>query len=218
MKINYYYNNIGCNITIGKYNSYIKTNTWKNLRKNNAKATGICRNFVKENGRLTATECAKQAGYSEKSAISQASVMRNPKYFPHVVKAIEDLQREYAEASKIDFVKHSRELARLRDQAVINGQIGPAVNAEYRRGQLAGFYVDRKEVVTASLDNMSRPELEAKLKEIRDHNVINGESIGVEIKEITEEKEEENNSVNIFSFYYKLLHIPTYLALFTYNK
>ena len=31
---------------------------------------------------------------------------------------------------------------------------------------------------------MSRPELEAKLKEIRDHNVINGEAIGVEIKEL----------------------------------
>ena len=60
--------------------------------------------------------------------------------------------------------------------------MGPAVNAEYRRGQLAGFYVDRKEVVTASLDNMTRPELEAKLKEIRDHNVINGESIGAEVK------------------------------------
>ena len=28
--------------------------------------------FVKENGRLTATECAKQAGYSEKSAVSQS--------------------------------------------------------------------------------------------------------------------------------------------------
>ena len=39
--------------------------------------------------------------------------------------------------------------------------------------------------MTASLDNMSRPELEAKLKEIRDHNVINGESIGVEVKEIS---------------------------------
>jgi len=62
--------------------------------------------------------------------------------------------------------------------------LGPAVQAEFRRGQLAGFYVDRKEVVTASLDNMSRPELEAKLKEIRDHNVVNGESIGVEIKTI----------------------------------
>ena len=108
--------------------------------------------------------------------------------FPLVVEAIENLQKEYAEASKIDFVRHARELARLRDTAVTNGQLGPAVNAEFRRGQLAGFYVDRKEVVTASLDNMTRPELEAKLKEIRDHNIINGESIGVEIKEITEEK------------------------------
>ena len=140
--------------------------------------------FVKENGRLTATECAKQAGYSEKSAISQACYLRNPKYFPKVVEAIEELQREYAEASKLDFVNHSRELSRLRDVAVTNGQMGPAINAEYRRGQLAGFYVDRKEVVTASLDNMTRPELEAKLKEIRDHNVINGEAIGVEVKEI----------------------------------
>ena len=66
--------------------------------------------------------------------------------------------------------------------AVDNGQLGPAIVAEYRRGQLAGFYVDRKEVVTASLDNMSRVELEAKLKEVRNHNVINGESIGVEIE------------------------------------
>ena len=104
--------------------------------------------------------------------------------FPLVVEAIENLQKEYAEASKIDFVRHARELARLRDTAVTNGQLGPAVNAEFRRGQLAGFYVDRKEVVTASLDNMTRPELEAKLKEIRDHNIVNGEAIGVEVKEI----------------------------------
>ena len=108
--------------------------------------------------------------------------------FPLVVEAIENLQKEYAEASKIDFVRHARELARLRDTAVTNGQLGPAVNAEFRRGQSAGFYVDRKEVVTASLDNMTRPELEAKLKEIRDHNIINGEAIGVEIKEINREE------------------------------
>jgi hypothetical protein len=33
---------------------------------------------------------------------------------------------------------------------------------------------------------MSRPELEAKLKEIRDHNIINGEAIGVEVSEVDE--------------------------------
>jgi phage-related protein len=151
--------------------------------------------FVKENGRLTATDCAKQAGYSEKSAISQACNLQNPKYFPKVVEAIEKLQREYAESAKIDFVRHSRELARLRDTAVNNGQMGPAVNAEFRRGQLAGFYVDRKEVVTASLDNMTRPELEAKLKEIRDHNIINGEVVGVEVKELEHHLEDETDSL-----------------------
>jgi len=155
--------------------------------------------FVKENGRMTPTDCAKQSGYSEHSATQMASNLRNPKMFPKVVEAIEYLQKEYAEASRIDFVKHARELARLREMAVDNGQLGPAIVAEYRRGQLAGFYVDRKEVVTASLDNMSRVELEAKLKEVRNHNVINGESIGVEIEytdatEVTSEsksKEEE---------------------------
>ena len=131
--------------------------------------------FVKENGRLTATECARQAGYSEKSAVSQACNLRNPKYYPSVVEAIEKLQREYADATKIDIVKHSRELARLRDKAVENGQLGPAINAEFRRGQLGGFYVDRKEVVTASLDSMTRKELESKLKEIRDNNIVNAE-------------------------------------------
>ena len=38
---------------------------------------------------------------------------------------------------------------------------------------------------------MTRPELEAKHKEIRDHNVINGEAIGVEIKEIEDESKSE---------------------------
>ena len=67
--------------------------------------------FCKENGRLTPTECARQAGYKEHSATAAASNLRNPKYYPKVVEAIENLQREYAEATKIDVVKHSRELA-----------------------------------------------------------------------------------------------------------
>ena len=77
--------------------------------------------FCKENGRLTPTECARQAGYKEHSATAAASNLRNPKYYPKVVEAIENLQREYADATRIDVVKHSRELARLRDKAVENG-------------------------------------------------------------------------------------------------
>ena len=102
-------------------------------------------------------------------------MIRNPKYFPKVVEAIELKQREYAEASKLDVTKHMREMARLRDMAVENGQFAAAINAEYRRGQAVGLYVDRKEVVTGSLDKMSRPELEAKLKELREGLIVNGE-------------------------------------------
>jgi hypothetical protein len=40
---------------------------------------------------------------------------------------------------------------------------------------------------------MSRPELEAKLKEIRDHNIVNGESIGVEVIEVTEDNNVETS-------------------------
>jgi hypothetical protein len=36
---------------------------------------------------------------------------------------------------------------------------------------------------------MSRPELEAKLKEVRDHNIVNGEAFGVEVKEVEELEE-----------------------------
>ena len=43
---------------------------------------------------------------------------------------------------------------------------------------------------------MSRPELEAKLKEIRDHNVINGESIGVEVKELKQINQELDDAEN----------------------
>jgi hypothetical protein len=39
---------------------------------------------------------------------------------------------------------------------------------------------------------MSRPELEAKLKEIRDHNIVNGEIIDVEVTELIEESQEQS--------------------------
>ena len=84
-----------------------------------------------------------------------------------------------------------REMARLRDMAVENGQFAAAINAEYRRGQAVGLYVDRKEVVTGSLDKMSRPELEAKLKELREGLIVNGEYEVIEDNTTTVEIESE---------------------------
>lgn len=128
--------------------------------------------LVQENGRATPTECAKMAGYSEHSATQIACNLQNPKMYPKVVEYIDALTKEYSKASKIEFMKHAREMARLRDMAVEEKQYSAAINAEYRRGLLGGFYVDRKEVVTASLDNMSRKELQEKLENLRKQNEL----------------------------------------------
>ena len=128
--------------------------------------------LVKENGRATPTECAKMAGYSEKSATQIASNLQNPKMFPKVVEYIDSLTKDYAQSAKIEFMKHARELARLRDLAIDKDQYSAAINAEYRRGLLGGFYIERKEVVTASLDNMSRKELKEKLENYKRENQL----------------------------------------------
>ena len=41
-----------------------------------------------------------------------------------------------------------------------------AVAAETRRGQIAGLYVDKKEILTGTIDSMSRDEVEKKLQEL----------------------------------------------------
>ena len=139
--------------------------------------------LVKENGRATPTECAKMAGYSEKSATQIASNLQNPKMFPKVVEYIDSLTKDYAQSAKIEFMKHARELARLRDLAIDKDQYSAAINAEYRRGLLGGFYIERKEVVTASLDNMSRKELKEKLENYQKENQLIQDA---EYKEIEE--------------------------------
>ena len=42
-----------------------------------------------------------------------------------------------------------------------------AVNAEVSRGRAAGLYVDRKEILTGSIDKMSKVEVADRLKDLR---------------------------------------------------
>ena len=65
-------------------------------------------------------------------------------------------------------------------------QYAAAINAEYRSGQLAGAYVDRKEVRVSGLEGMSREQLETKLKELSDKiDGYNAKTIEVESEDVT---------------------------------
>jgi len=122
--------------------------------------------YTENEGRMTPTEAARQAGYSEGSANVTASLLLNGKRYPKVVEAVLARRAELEKTHEVKLSKHVQELARLRDRSLSEKSYSAAVNAERLRGQAAGLYIDRKEIRTGSIDSMSRDEVLAKLKEI----------------------------------------------------
>ena len=122
--------------------------------------------YAENEGRLTPTECARQAGYKEDRANVTASELLNGKRFPKVVDAIIKRRAELEKTHEVKLNKHVQELARLRDRSLGEKSFSAAVNAERLRGQAAGLYIDRKEIRTGSIDSMSRDEVLKQLKEL----------------------------------------------------
>ena len=146
--------------------------------------------FTENEGRLTPTECARQAGYSEDSANVTASVLLNGKRYPHVVSAIVSRRAEIEKTHDVKLNKHVQELARLREKALVEKSYSAAVNAERLRGQAAGLYIDRKEIRTGTIDSMSREEVLKQLKELGLDGKFREEKKGV----VIEVQEEKSNS------------------------
>ena len=122
--------------------------------------------FSENEGRLTPTECARQAGYNEAQANVRASELLNGKRFPKVVEAIIKRRAEIEKTHEVKLNKHVQELARLREKSLQEKSYSAAVNAERLRGQAAGLYIDRKEIRTGSIDSMSREDVLKQLKEL----------------------------------------------------
>ena len=122
--------------------------------------------YAENEGRLTPTECARQAGYNEDSANVRASELLNGKRYPKVVEAIITRRAEIEKTHEVKLNKHVQELARLREKSLSEKSYSAAVNAERLRGQAAGLYIDRKEIRTGSIDSMSRDDVLKQLKEL----------------------------------------------------
>ncbi len=144
--------------------------------------------YVKEGGRLTPTECARQAGYKAERAATTASELLNPKKYPKVVQMVNKKRNELHETHKVEMNKHVTELARLREKALQDA---------------AGLYVERKEIRTGSIDDMSREDVLKQLKELgltgefKKEGVntilsVEEKSDGERIKDITEVSSESN--------------------------
>ena len=157
------------------------------------KITGKQRKFilllVHSEGLHTATHCALQAGYAKDSAVVRASELQNPEKYPLVAKAIESERRAIVERYKCTQERSLSTLARIRDKASESGNWNAAVAAGTRRGQIAGLYVDKKEILTGTIDGMSREEVEKKLQDLKEQY-----SIETTFDEVKDMKQIENKS------------------------
>ena len=95
--------------------------------------------LVSRDGEITNTEAAIEAGYAK------------------------ELDREYA----VTYQRHIKRLDQLSRRAEENGAYSASVMAEYRRGQAQGIYIDRKEILHGSIDQMNKDEVLKRLKEIK---------------------------------------------------
>jgi|TARA_R110002051_G_scaffold221688_2_gene285279 hypothetical protein len=134
--------------------------------------------YVMADGMRTITDCAIAAGYSKHSAPRIGSGLLRK---PHVRKAVNAQIALRDEKYGIKYERHLRSLAQIRDKALDpeNLNLSAAVQAEYRRGQVGGLYINRTEVRHGSIDAMSKEDVLRALNELRG-NVINGTAEVVE--------------------------------------
>jgi phage terminase small subunit len=121
-------------------------------------------------GLMSKTQAAKEAGYTSttKNGLSEmASKLTNVNKNPHVVRYLEKkLANE--EQKYNNKLRSFKRFEKFGDDAAVKHQYAAAINSEYRSGQLAGLYVDKKEITHNMLEGMSRDQLEKRLSELEE--------------------------------------------------
>jgi len=85
-----------------------------------------------------------------------------------------------SERDAVSLENHLSTLHDLREEAKDQGQISAAITAEVHRGKAGGLYIDRREILTAKIDMMSKDDILTRLEQLinkraSESNVIEGE-------------------------------------------
>jgi hypothetical protein len=120
---------------------------------------------------MSHTDCAKKAGYAPESAAQRAYELTNPEICPNVCRYIEELKNEFRKKNKISPERHMGRLNHLGLEAEKNKMYGIAGQMEIARGKVAGYYVERKQILNnPSIDNMNLDQLYQRMKDIKKRN------------------------------------------------
>jgi phage terminase small subunit len=125
----------------------------------------FCRIYATED--VTRTEAARLAGFGEGTAAWAASRFLNGRDYPHVLARIAEIKEELSKKYEVSFDGHVRQLAKIRDMALEKGNYTAAVAAEKSRGQVAGLYISRSEILVGKIDQMSREEVLSEIAKLQ---------------------------------------------------
>ena len=115
---------------------------------------------------LTQKEAAKKAGYKGR-VVARGWMLMSDRYNPKVVNRVREIKEELSERYDVTFENHVQKMAEIRDAALVKGNFTAAVAAEKSRGQVAGLYISRQEIMVGKIDQMSRDEVMAEIKRIQ---------------------------------------------------
>jgi len=127
-----------------------------------AKQETFCLNYAA--GNITQTEAARRAGFSNPAFA--ASRFLNGRDYPHVLRRIVELKHELSRRFEVTFENHVKKLAEMRDMALADKNYSAAIAAEKNRGQVAGLYIARHEIMIGKIDQMSREEVLAEIEKL----------------------------------------------------
>ncbi len=125
--------------------------------------------LVNDWGNITKVDALLKAGYKSKNkdaAMVLASKLTNPNLNPHVCRYLEYKLSKEQEKYEKDKLRKYKRFDDLSKKAENKGQLGVAVNAEFRSGQMAEMFVNKSEVKHVGLEGMSREQLEKRLSEL----------------------------------------------------
>jgi hypothetical protein len=84
------------------------------------------------------------------------------------------LEISASQKDAVSLEDHLSTLHDLREEAKDQGQISAAITAEVHRGKAGGLYIDRREILTAKIDMMSKDDLLTRLEDLIKKRVVEG--------------------------------------------
>ena len=128
------------------------------------------RNFIwiaVNNPRLSLVESAYKAGYTSPRQMAN-KLMNNP----IIRKEYNYLMNEAKKKYELNYDRAVQDLYDIRDKAMEAGSFNAAISAQNSLLKVGRLIVDRKEVMFGKIDQMSREEVENRLKQLMGNEIV----------------------------------------------